>query len=166
MKKLYLTMAAGVCLTAALQGCKTTEENYQRAYEIAKAKKTEGLTAEEVAGFKRETEMPKTVYKGDSIPLKVMYVSRVEGGENGRSARYNVIVASFRQRFNAMSAFGRLKEGGYPGAVLLADKDQRYYVGAVSTASLDSAVTVMGALKDSCPVAMQPSYPYILENAR
>ena len=58
---------------AAFTGCKTTEANYQAAYEKALAKRTEGLTEEELAGFRREEAMPKTVYKGDSIPLKGMY---------------------------------------------------------------------------------------------
>ena len=80
MRRLTIAVAVTALLGLMLGSCKTTEENYQRAYDIAKAKKTEGLTAEEISGFKREAETPKTVYKGDSIPLKAMYVSWVEGG--------------------------------------------------------------------------------------
>lgn len=161
-----MAVAAAALLGLMLGGCKTTEENYQRAYDIAKAKKTEGLTAEEISGFRREAETPKTVYKGDSIPLKAMYVSRVEGGADIRAMRYNVIVASFKQRFNAMSVFNRLKDGGYPDAVVLSDKDARYYIGAVTTASLDTAVMAMKTLQSASPVAMQSGCPYILEKVR
>lgn len=159
-----MPIAAGLLIMSGMTGCKTTEENYQRAYDIAKAKKTEGLTAEEAAGFKREAEMPKTVYKGDSIPLRSVYVKYVEGGGEAQQARrYNVIVASFRQRFNAMSAFNRMKTGGYPDAIVLADRDERYYVGAVTTASLDTAVSVLEDLRRESPVALGSPHPYILQ---
>ena len=166
MRRLTMAVAAAALLGLMLGGCKTTEENYQRAYDIAKAKKTEGLTAEEISGFRREAETPKTVYKGDSIPLKAMYVSRVEGGADNRAMRYNVIVASFKQRFNAMSVFNRLKDGGYSNAVVLSDKDTRYYIGAVTTSSLDTAVAAMKTLQSASPVALQSGCPYILDKVR
>lgn len=164
MKKVFIPIMAGFLLSLGMTGCKTTEENYQKAYDIAKAKKTEGLTEEEATGFKREAEMPKTVYRGDSIPLKSVYVRYVEGGGDAKRAqRYNVVVASFRQRFNAMSAFNRMKAGGYPDAIVLADRDERYYVGAVTTASLDTAVGVLEDLRRESPVALGSPHPYILQ---
>ncbi len=164
IRKLLIPVVCSVVLSLGMTACKTTEENYQRAYDVAKAKKTEGLTAEEAAGFKREAEMPKTVYKGDSIPLKSVYVRYVEGGGELKHAKvYNVVVASFRQRFNAMSVFNRLKAGGYPDAIVLADRDERYYIGAVTTSSLDTAVIVLETLRQKSPVALTSPYPYILK---
>lgn len=159
-----LTLAAITAIMAtALPSCKTTEENYRNAYEVAKAKQTEGLSQEEIAGIRREEAMPKTVYNGDSIPLKGMYVKYIEGGVDNKAMRYNVIVASFRQQFNARSMMNRLRENGYPNAVILADKDERYYIGSTTTASLDSAVSAMRALSASSPVALRDPYPYILQ---
>lgn len=166
MRNLFLSAAIAVSLSLAFTACKTTEENYQRAYDIAKAKKTEGLTAEEIAGFNREAAMPKTVYNGDSIPLRPMYVKGVADANGAAARRYNVIVASFKQRFNAMSVFNRLKDGGYPGALILSDKDQRYYVGAFSTDTLPSAIATMQALSASSPLTITPGFPYILEKVR
>lgn len=163
MKKFIYMLLSAALLTVALTGCKTTEENYRKAYEVAQAKKYDGLTEAEVSALKREEAMPKTVFKGDSIPLKGMYVKWVEGGKGDMAFRYNVIVASFRQRFNAGSAFSRMREGGYPDAVLLADRDERYYVAAVTTESLDSAVSVLRALEENSPVALREPYPYILQ---
>lgn len=164
MKRVFIPILLGFAMSFGVTGCKTTEENYQKAYDIAKAKKAEGLTEEEAAGFKREAEMPKTVYKGDSIPMKSVYVRYVEGGGDAKQAkRYNVIVASFRQRFNAMSAFNRMKAGGYPDAIVLADRDERYYVGAITTVSLDSAVSVLDDLRRESPVALGSPHPYILQ---
>jgi len=150
-------------LPAMLGGCKTTEANYQSAYEKAMSKRTEGLTAEEIAGFRREEAMPKTVYKGDSIPLKGMYVKHVEGGVNNRALTYNVIVAAFKQRFNAGSVLTRMRDGGYDQAVLLQDRDGKYYIGAVTTASLDSAVVALHKLEQASPVVLREPYPYILK---
>lgn len=165
MKTLKILRIAAVAaiLATVLPACKTTESNYRNAYEAAKAKQNQGLTPEEIAGLSREEAMPKTVYKGDSIPLKGMYVKHIEGGAHNRALRYNVIVASFRQQFNARSLMTRLRENGYPNAVLLADKDERYYIGTLTTSSLDSAVTALRALSVSSPVALRTPFPYILQ---
>lgn len=149
--------------TLTLQACKTTEENYRAAYDVAKAKKDEGLTNEEITGMLREEAMPKSVYKGDSIPLKGLYVRYVEGGIDDRALRYNVVAASFMQQFNAHSVFTRLRDGGYPNPVILEDKDGRYYVAALTTASLDTAVATLRQLQSASPVSLRPPYPYILE---
>lgn len=164
MKKIFLSLTCIAISASLLTGCKTTEENYQRAYATAKAKKTEGLTQEEIEGIKREEATPKTVYNGDSIPIKGMYVRHIEGGENKKALRYNVIVASFKQKFNAQSIYNRLTQAGYNKSVLLADRDNRYYIGAYTTTSLDSAVTVMRKLTNAktSPVPLKSPYPYIL----
>lgn len=96
-----------------LISCKTTEENYRSAYEVAKARQTEGLTDREIAAMQREESLPKVVYKGDSIPLKSVYVKWVEGGAGGTALRYNVVVNSFKQQFNARSVLMRLRDAGY-----------------------------------------------------
>lgn len=165
MKIRQITRLTTIAAFAAIAfpSCKTTEENYRNAYEVAKAKQTEGLTADEIAGLQREEAMPRTVYNGDSIPLKGMYVKHIEGGVDNKALRYNVIVASFRQQFNARSLMTRLRDNGYPDAVLLADKDGRYYIGTLTTASLDSAVSVLHSLSESSPVALRTPYPYILQ---
>ena len=120
MKIRQITRLTTIAALAAIAfpSCKTTEENYRNAYEVAKAKQTEGLTADEIAGLQREEAMPRTVYNGDSIPLKGMYVKHIEGGVDNKALRYNVIVASFRQQFNARSLMTRLRDNGYPDAVL------------------------------------------------
>lgn len=168
MKKILYAAAVGVFALSTLQSCKTSEENYRAAYEITKAKQTEGLTQEEIAGFAREEAIPRTLYKGDSIPLKTEYLTRVEGGDDNRQLRYNVIVASFRQLFNARSLYTRLHDNGYPTAILLRDSQSRYYIGAETTASLDSALLTLRTLQDSpseAPVPIRAPYPYILQNA-
>lgn len=168
MRNLLYILALGAAMACALPSCKTSEENYRAAYEITKAKKTEGLTQEEIAGFAREEAIPKTLYRGDSIPLRAEYLVMKEGGADGKALRYNVIVASFKQIFNARSVYNRLREGGYSSAILLADRNSRYFIGATTTASLDSAVTLLRTFQadpSASPVPMRSPYPYILQNA-
>lgn len=161
--KIIRFLSLAIITAFSLASCKTTEENYRSAYETAKARQTEGLTTEEIAGLQREEAMPKTVYNGDSIPLKGLYVRHVEGGNSNKALRYNVIVASFRQQFNARSMMKRLRENGYPNAVLLSDKDERYYIGTLTTTSLDSAVTALRALPTDTQLHLRSPYPYILQ---
>lgn len=160
-----------VALTAiGFTACKTTEENYRKAYDIAKAKQTEGLTQEEIAAMNIEESMPRTIFQGDSIPLRSEYLALKEGGGDLKKVyRYNVVVASFRQLFNARSVLGRLVDAGYANASLLVDGKSRYYLSLSSTDSLQEAVDTLsalqnGTLKPKCPIAPSPPCPYILQN--
>ena len=162
MKKILLMPLALVVAAGVFTGCKTTEANYSAAYEIARQKRDAGLTSEELAGMRREEAMPKTLYKGDSIPLKGMYVKKIEGTD---PQMYTVVVASFKQLFNSQSVFKRLKEAGGLTAepVLLQDpRDKKYYVGAVTTSSLDSAVSARRSLEEASPVVLKSPCPFIL----
>lgn len=163
MKKLLLTLAAlGVIAT----GCRTTEKNYREAYEKALEKRDEGLTAEERLALDLELATPKSVYRGDSIPLKAVWVNTVAETSKTAALEYNVVTGSFRQRFNANSAMERLRSGGYTGAFLLVDAEKNFIVAAATTASLDSAVGTLRALQTDPPIALRTPYPFILQKAR
>ncbi len=160
MRKLIMAVGCVVAGACMFTGCKTTEANYSAAYEIARQKRDAGLTAEAAEGIKREEAIAGTVYKGDSIPLKGMYVKRVEGAE---AKMYTVVVASFKQLFNSRSVMKRLQDGGWEEPVLLQDpKEQMYYVGAKSTASLDSAVSALREIEQNAPLQMKAPCPFIL----
>jgi hypothetical protein len=166
MKRLvYATLLATV-FALTFSACKTSEENYRKAYEIAKAKQYEGLTEEEITAMEQEAIVPKSYYKGDSIPYRPMYVKWDDGGVDSTALKYNVVVADFTQLFNARSVMSRLQKAGYRNAVVMHDKDNRYYVGAVTTASLDSAVVAFHALEKKSPLPLKTGYPYILAKAR
>lgn len=155
-------IAAALLLTAA--GCKTTEANYRAAYEKAAAKQREGLTEEELLGFEREKAVRKSVWRGDSIPLRAAYANTVaETKETTAAGRYNIIVAEFTQRFNAVSAADRARSAGYTGTRVLIDNAKRYYVSAASAATLDSAVVLLRDTEAAPPMPMRTPCPYILE---
>ena len=134
--RIFLTAAAAVALMAG--GCKTTEANYRSAYEKALEKRNEGLSADEIAAFAREEAIPRTVFRGDSIPLRGAYVKCVDGGVGGQVLPYSVAVATFRQKFNAESVFKRLQAAGFSRAALLIDKDEHYLVVATTDSTLEN----------------------------
>ena len=146
-------------------GCRTTEKNYREAYEKALEKRDEGLTLEERLAIEREQSTPESVYKGDSIRLKAMWVNTVADTRKTAALEYSVVTGTFRQRFNANSAMERLRAGGYPEAFLLVDGDKNFIVAASTTASLDTAVSRMRALETASPIPLRPPDPFILRKA-
>ncbi len=162
-KKFLLIIGCVLLLMATVTSCKTTEENYRKAYDAAIEKQNEGYTADELLGMAREEAIPRTVFNGDSIPLKGVYVNTVKLDPPVEAAlRYNIIVATFKQKFNAMSVLDRLRQKGYQDGRLLIDKDQTYYVAAYTTDSLGKAVETLREIEKSSPVAMKSPCPYIL----
>lgn len=171
MKLHHIIPAAALLLSLlAATSCKTSEANYRAAYEAAVESINEGYTTEELEAIAREEAMPKTLFRGDSIPLKGVYVNTVKlpGADSDSAARqlparqYNVVVAQFKQRFNANSVLKRLQEGGFPDALLLIDRDQMYYIVAGTTDSLEDAVALLRRVESSSPVAMKSPCPFIL----
>ncbi|MBD5224993.1 MAG: hypothetical protein HDS68_03370 [Bacteroidales bacterium] len=160
MRKLIIAISCALAAGCVFTGCKTTEANYAAAYEIAREKRDAGLTAEAAEGLKREAAIAGTVYNGDSIPLKGIYVKRIEGAD---AKPYTVVVASFKQLFNSRSVMKRLETGGWNEPVLLQDpRDEVYYVGAMTTASLDSAVSALRRIENDPPLQMKALCPFIL----
>lgn len=158
-----LILIAVIALLAT--GCRTTEKNYREAYEKALEKRNEGLTEEERSAMNLEIATPKSVYRGDSIPLRTMWVSTVAATTSNAAKEYSVVTGSFRQQFNATSAMKRLREGGYPDAFLLIDPEKNFIVAAITTTSLDSAVVELRKLEADAPITLRPPYPYILRKA-
>lgn len=165
MKKTLSTLAllTAVLLTGLLPCCKTSEENYKKAYLTAIEKRDESYTDEEIDLMTREEAIPRAVYKGDSIPLKGVYVNTVKlDPPVAACKRFNVIVATFKQRFNAQSVLGRLRKADYPDCRLLIDKDETYYVAAYTTDTLDRAVEMLRHIEKNPPLQMKSPCPYIL----
>lgn len=155
---------AATAALAALTGCKTTEANYRTAYERTLAKQNEGYSDELLDDMRREEAIPRTLYKGDSIPLRAMYFNTVKEDSATRAAlKYNVVTGIFAQRFNANSAVTRLRENGWPDALMLVNGDRKYIISAYTTQNLDSAVTVWRRMVSEPPYRLPSPFPYILQ---
>lgn len=150
-----------------LTGCRTSEANYRAAYEQA------------VAGREEESGIDRTVY--DRIRQEAVVSNRVvEGGDTVAVRRERikpvdtdggvslqdayVVVAQFKQLFNARSLCRRLKDSGYPDAVLLSTREPLYYV-AISGGTV-SAMSVLCRRYAADPAApVKEPYPLVLEPA-
>lgn len=147
-----------------LFSCRTTEANYRKAYETAVEKRNEAYTSDEVARINHEEAIPKTLYKGDSIPLRGRYVNTLKTDPPVTPAKkYSVVVASFKQKFNANSVATRLREQGYTDVRILVDRDNTYFVAATSFPTLGEAVASLETVRATTPVPMRSPFPYILQ---
>lgn len=156
------TLAAAALFTAT--SCRTTEANYRNAYNTAIEKQNQPFSAEELQEMAAEEAIPRTLFRGDSIPLKGMYVKTIKSDTTLTPTRkYNVVVARFRQRFNAQSLLNRFSEVGYTNGRLLLDSDQNYYVTPYTTDTLANAIDTWRTLSTTSPLPLRPPFPYILQ---
>ena len=77
MRKSVIIAAIALSAGIALTSCKTTVDNYQAAYDIAKQKHQGDLDDEIYAKIKAEEAPKVTVVNGDSIRTKVEPLSRL-----------------------------------------------------------------------------------------
>lgn len=166
MKKLCFCIAGIAAL--ALAGCKTTEANYRAAYETAKERSQTGdLDSTVYARIRREAR-PSTVKVGnDTLPLVTQYVKlTAEGASAGAPLRrYNLVVAQFKQIFNARSMKKRLVDAGYPEALIVETKEPLYYVVAESYDNAAAALGGLNTVKAAPPLPMRDPFPWILQPA-
>ena len=110
--RLFIVSAIALFMFAA---CKTNEANYRAAYEIAKQKSMDGVDAETYEKMQRESMPTKEVADGDTLRMMrtAVNLAKYEGNGSAMLKRYNVVVAQFKQIFNAKAMMGRLKNQGY-----------------------------------------------------
>lgn len=159
--RLFIVSAIALFLFAA---CKTNEANYRAAYEIAKQKSMDGVDEETYEKMQRESMPTKVVADGDTLRMMraSVNVAKYEGNEDVALKRYNVVVAQFKQIFNAKAMMGRLKNQGY-NAIVLQNPDLLYYVVAGSLDNKGEAVELIKKLTNDESIVLREPYPCILE---
>ncbi len=158
-KKLLIALAITVTLTA----CHTTEENYRRAYEIAREKKIESIGAEEYAKIEAEKTSYNAVIAGDSVRLIRSHANVVDMDKDFKPSRYGVVVAEFKQVFNAKSYAARLRdEERLPSFVLKVAGDKNYLVVVKSFDEKVAAVSYLKSIDKHVKMKLL-SKPWILE---
>ncbi|MBR1544044.1 MAG: hypothetical protein IJ626_04030 [Muribaculaceae bacterium] len=132
-------------LTLMLTACHTTEENYKRAYDIAKEKRIESIGAEEYAKIEAEKTKYNTVIAGDSVRLIRAHANVVDMDKDFVVPRYCVVVAEFNQVFNATSYAARLRDEEHlPSFVLKVARDKNH---VVVVKAFDEKVAALSYLK-------------------
>ena len=159
MKK-YMVWCAGLCLTMAFTGCKSSESAYKKAYEKAKAQETASqapvVTEQptETAVVAPVEEKPVTELKivdnTDNVKVTQEKVSLVNGSG---LKNFSVVVGSFSLRANADGLQQRLKEAGYDAQVVKNTDRNMFRVVATTFADKASAVQSRNELRAKYPDA-------------
>lgn len=149
----------------AFVSCKTTEKNYRGAYERAIAVDSTRTSFDQtVYGAHRRAVEHGTITNGtDTIATQRINckVSPDQKATADSLHRYNVCVASFKQRFNANSVLERLAANGYPSALIVQTPEPYYYVIAFSSNSMPAAAGVLNAFTAQAPFPL-PAKPFML----
>lgn len=165
--RLHLLIAAIIALGAI--SCKTTEENYRKAYEAASAQQREstGLDSTIYGRIRNQAVTSRLTVGGDSLPLRREYIGYTDGGGSSREnvRRYNVVVGQFKQVFNARQMRQRLIDGGYEGAMIVHTREPLYYVIAASVPTPDEALAAWRRITSDRSLVLKSPLPFILTPA-
>lgn len=168
--KRFILHAGCVAAVAAFMlvavGCKTSEENYRRAYDVAKQKQVESAGGETIYNaIRREATGSETVVNGDSIRLRSEYVTVTKDCAPGPKAlkRYNVVVGQFKQLFHARSLMTRMKDAGYESTFVAQTREPYYYVIAVASDSVADIVPAFHLFETKSPIRLVDPCPWILQ---
>lgn len=162
MKRIaYFLLLAFVAF--AMTSCHSNEKNYKAAYDKAMEKYRDGVGVEEYERILAEKQRATTVVNGDSVRLVTMHVNVTEDSAS-IAKRYNVIVAQFKQKFNAITMRDRLRsEEGFPSYVLYGGTDSKYFVVVKAFDELDVAVAFLKSSDKSIKMKILEPKPWILE---
>lgn len=161
MKKRYIATIA-VLLPVILTSCRTTENNYREAYDIAQQKRA-GTDVEVVTPgvrVQRDDEAYMRVVDGDSVPVRDAVCTRVEGPENV----FALVTAGYKMNTNALAHYRRLAQAD-KSALLVQDTEEQYLVAPFSSQSLGEVAREYRRLSGSGKPAATPglsSGAYIL----
>lgn len=107
-KTLYLIGSIVFMMLLSAASCKTTEENYKAAYDIAVKKQESGAGRDVSSYISRERRLNEYKQVGtDSVRIVIEHVSVVDGPVNN-AEKYGVVVGEFKQVFNARSYRDRI----------------------------------------------------------
>lgn len=161
MKKILTLLLVGIFVT----GCRTNENNYRSAYEIAKQKKEK--SEENIPGGSRlyKYDLPKeTVIEGDTLQALRTYAGIVEGGNITREEmkKYNVVVGQFKQLFNARQMMSRIKDNGYVDAGVLVTRQNDFLVISNQLSTPGDALSAIRKVEADSMLKLREPLPFVL----
>ena len=162
MKKNWIIVMVAVAAMVATS-CKTTEENYRSAYEIAAERKM-GTANRDLSGFiEREKRLAQTrVVAGDSVRMVTERVTMVDG-KNADLHKYCVVVGDFKQVFNARSFRNRINEAeGDSTSYVVMNPEKLYYVVYKGFAVKEDAAEFLRN-NDNFKIVVPKKEPWIVE---
>ncbi|MBR6284033.1 MAG: SPOR domain-containing protein [Muribaculaceae bacterium] len=158
-----LTFLALVLGMLMLTACHSSEANYKAAYDKAMEKHRDGIGAEEYERILAEQQKPTMVVNGDSVRV-VPLLTNVTDDSLTVARRYGVVVAQFKQKFNAITMRDRLRrEEGFPSYVVFGGNDRKYYVIVKAFDQLDVAVAFLKNIDRSVKMKILEPKAWIME---
>lgn len=149
--------------------CKTTEENYRQAYEVAARQRQEstGLDSTIYGRIRNSATNTRLVVGSDSLPLRKEYIGYTEDGGSSREnvKRYNVVVGQFRQLFNARQMRQRLIDSGYDSAMIVHTREPLYYVISSTASTPEEALKGWTKVLSDKDLVLKSPLPFILSPA-
>ena len=172
MKANKIILTAGCALialsTISLTGCKTSEANYKAAYQTAKTASSDGIDSTIYAKIRQEAVPTAILADGDSIRTQAEFTTIYsEPGDTVPSViPYGIVVAQFKQIFNAKAMRQRLQQSGYHNACIVNTREPLYYVIAEYYSDINDAARGLKRLNTDNTVKTRPPFPWILRNPR
>lgn len=140
MRQLYNILLL-FAVAAVMYSCHSTEANYKESYDKAVAASRTGEKAEQYQQELARRTHKNVVVDGDSI-RKVSYYFNIVDDKPEVIKQYGVVVAEFKQKFNALSCRDRLrKEEGLQSYVVYIASKKLYCVIAQGYDDLSVAAT-------------------------
>lgn len=143
--------------------CHSNEANYKAAYDKAMQKHQEGIGKEAYDQIQAEARRYTEVINGDSVRLLHLHANVIMDSTL-TPKKYNVVVASFKQQFNALTMRDRLrKEEGFPSYVLFGGTSRKYFVVVKAFDQKDVAAAFIKSLDQSMKMPVLEPVPWILD---
>lgn len=165
MRKLFFIAAAALLLA----GCKANQAVYRKVYESAVATHDSNSVDPTIYDHYREMARQRVIKLGDdSLPLTVEFVSFTREPEADPSLmqRYNVVVASFKQIFNARRMRDRLSTIGYQTPFIVQTREPLYYVVASTANSAQAALDALRHVEADSNLRLKKPMPFVLMPAQ
>ena len=123
----------------------------------------DGLGVEEFERIEAEKHRATAVVNGDSVRVVALHTN-VFGDSASVAKRYGVVVAQFKQKFNATSMRDRLrKEEGFPSYVLFGGPEKKYFVIVKGFDELDVAAAFLKTIDTHVRIKVLEPVPWIIE---
>lgn len=161
------TFIAGAAALALLGSCKTNENNYRQAYETTMAHQRERHGDLDIPELKATGAITPHDMEigGVTLPIATAWLRNEASGNIvarlDSVKRFNVVVARFRQSFNAGQMLARLRRDNYPDALVLKTADA-YLVATATTANPDTALARLNEVAADSSLRMKSPFPFIL----
>lgn len=165
----WIVAATATTACIAMVGCKTTEQNYRAAYEVAKEKHDSvgGIDNTIYSRMRPKGSGIQIVAGSDTLSMHTMHIAMTENGGATKDniRRYCVVVGQFKQLFNARSMRERLINSGYQDAMILNTAEPLYYVVAGSVSTTDEIAALVEHIRTDRSLLIRDPFPWILRPA-